>query len=602
MFDERTMRRSQIIYPFGVGAIVDLPDESVMPLSIDYWGKSGEPVYDERLQRRLNLDYFRLPPSQDEDPRGVPVIRFPRWLFCPKCRRLRPVNEWLDDYQAVKRKMWDTPRCDRCGIKLVPSRFVVACENGHIDDFPWIEWVHGPGKSCGEPRLRITTGGTTSGLAGIRITCENCGESNNMGAAFTRNIMERFGKCSGYKPWSSTPSKPVHERCDKVPRTLQRGGSNVYFPRVASSILIPPYSDSIRRVIEDNDFVKALKRQTVDPGTQNYALLVSMALQTIQETTGLPAQVVKQALDSILSPTHSVEQSEVEYRHEEYLAFTGSLKGSADSKDFQVELRSGEDYNIPACRAVTLVHRLRELRALLGFSRIHPLDRNVFLPEEEGDTSVKFRSVRDSSLERWAPASEVRGEGIFLDFDREALEAWEGTPAVQERVGMIQRALDQVTEERGFTPRSITARFLLLHTVAHILIRQLSFDCGYSSAALRERIYCDNGSGDPMNAILIYTASSDSEGALGGLVRQGIPDLLTATFAKGVNKASWCSSDPLCIESSGQGLDNVNLAACHACVLVPETSCEEMNRFLDRALVVGTLDDPSVGFFRGLVE
>ncbi len=101
-----------------------------------------------------------------------------------------------------------------------------------------------------------------------------------------------------------------------------------------------------------------------------------------------------------------------------------------------------------------------------------------------------------------------------------------------------------------------------------------------------------------MQGVLIYTASGDSEGTMGGLVRQGEPDRLPDTIERAVRKAQWCSSDPVCIESTGQGTDNANLAACHACVLISETSCEEGNRLLDRATVVGTPDDPGAGFFQ----
>ena len=139
---------------------------------------------------------------------------------------------------------------------------------------------------------------------------------------------------------------------------------------------------------------------------------------------------------------------------------------------------------------------------------------------------------------------------------------------------------------------------MLLHTLAHVLINQLSFDCGYGSASLRERLYCDfTDPSRPMHGFLIYTASGDSEGTMGGLVRQGNPGRLETTLRRALKHAAWCSSDPVCIESKGQGSDNSNLAACHGCCLLPETSCEEGNRLLDRALLIGTPERPALGFF-----
>ena len=144
----------------------------------------------------------------------------------------------------------------------------------------------------------------------------------------------------------------------------------------------------------------------------------------------------------------------------------------------------------------------------------------------------------------------------------------------------------------------ITPKHVLIHTFAHLLINQLVYDCGYGSASLRERIYSADGE-NPMSGVLIYTAAGDSEGTMGGLVRMGQPGYLETVVAKALEKARWCSSDPVCIESHGQGPDSCNLGACHSCALLPETSCEEQNRLLDRGVVIGTIDSPDAGFFAG---
>ena len=132
----------------------------------------------------------------------------------------------------------------------------------------------------------------------------------------------------------------------------------------------------------------------------------------------------------------------------------------------------------------------------------------------------------------------------------------------------------------------------------HLLIKQLSFECGYSIASLKERIYCcEESEGKDMSGIFIYTASGDSEGTLGGLVRQGRPDTFPNIFKKAIESGMVCSNDPVCSLSSGQGRDSLNLAACYSCGLLPETSCEEFNVFLDRGTVVGTFDNKELGFF-----
>ena len=150
---------------------------------------------------------------------------------------------------------------------------------------------------------------------------------------------------------------------------------------------------------------------------------------------------------------------------------------------------------------------------------------------------------------------------------------------------------------------SLRPEFVLLHTFAHLLINQLSYECGYGSSSLKERIYCEKCSdNNKMCGVLIYTASGDSEGSLGGLVRQGETGRLEDTIIAAIKNAEWCSSDPICIESPGQGPDSCNLAACHNCALLPETCCELGNRLLDRGLVVGTLENKEMGFFSRIGE
>lgn len=188
---------------------------------------------------------------------------------------------------------------------------------------------------------------------------------------------------------------------------------------------------------------------------------------------------------------------------------------------------------------------------------------------------------------------------LFVEFDRARLDTWLAqTPAILERIGHLNRMYNTRRVAQGQNPRSIIPKFILLHTFAHIMINQLAYECGYGSASLRERLYCaDDNFNEPMYGVLIYTASGDSEGSMGGLVRQGAQGTFENIVERAIQRARWCSSDPVCIESQGQGAENCNLSACHSCCLVPETSCEEGNRLLDRALLVGKPGEPEIGFF-----
>lgn len=586
------LRRSQSIAPFGVGSILDLPNESLMPMSIDYWSRNfGIVIHDERLQKRLGVNYFKMIPSREEAPdQGVPTMRFPRWLFCPKCRSFGKIDDWIARYKARngKRSQWNKPECDICRLKLIPSSFVVACVKGHIDDFPWVDWVH-RGNICSNPELTIH-GGISSGLAGIIVKCRTCGMSNTMHGAFGREV---HTKCTGYMPWLNK-----YEKCDAIPQTRQRGASNIYFPQVINSIVIPSYRDNLEREIRETLFWKAILTLK-DPVER-----VNTYARDIAEDIGRDINEVKKAMERMLTEQGGqIPVSEIDYRYDEYRLFQGLEKDYSSTRDLEIELVAGEKYQLRGIKNVTLVHRLREVRALYAFSRLHPLERHMVLDEDDEAVKVQAVFVRGKQQRHWLPGIEVRGEGIFLEFNRDLIGDWENKTSVIKRAAILNNRYKTMAEERGLLPRLITPRFVFLHTLSHLLIRQLAFECGYGSASLRERIYCNETPEQPyMAGILIYTASGDADGTLGGLVRLGKPNYLSPLVANAITSGYWCSSDPLCYESQGQGLGSLNLAACHACTLLPETSCEEFNRLLDRALVAGLPDEPGLGFLSDMVR
>ena len=603
-----SIRRTQLIMPFGVGAIVNMPDVSLMACSIDYWDKdsAGVKVYDERLQKRLRVNHFIAPASSEQYPKGLPFVYFPKWLSCPSCRSFRPISEWKKRWFAKYTNSYDVPRCDnveKCrNTKLIPARFVVACERGHIDDFPWVEWAHKKrdGGVCNNPELSIHSFGGIAGLGGISIRCDNCNFSETMAQAFSKTAFNSFRDfcCTGFKPW-----RMKHEACDEIPKTLQRGASNVYFPQIVSSICIPPYSDDLSGKIAKDKIWDLLSSQ--DGGVSESEM--PTFINNLARRLGEPIELVKKVLTRMLkaSDTDNVSmQSEIEYRYDEYQAFQGRIKdGKLDSRSFSIEIVNGSEYGIPGLKNIVLAHRLKEIRALVSFSRINPIesDESSF-SEDEKSKKVHKMPISENKDINWLPAVEVNGEGIFIQFDEQSVWNWGSNPAIQKRIVTINKRYGDMCASYGRASRTITPEFVFLHTFAHILIRQLSYEAGYSTASMRERIYCNsNAEAFPMSGVLIYTASGDSEGSMGGLVRQGRIDRLPTIIKKAINKASWCSSDPVCIESDGQGLGSVNLAACYACLLLPETTCEENNRFLDRATLVGLPGDYRIGFWHDLV-
>lgn len=594
--------------PFGTGALVDFSGQSLMAAGLDVWPDQPEcQILDDRLARRLGVEYFRAPPPPPQEGQSgayLPFVRFPLWHFCPRCRTMKEAK-WNDA---------NPPRCDsplpplRTGApacatlpenkrwRMVPLRFIVACENGHIDDFPWVLWAHSrPGQPlnevqvCDKPLLRFNYTGK-AGLMGLLVKCERCG-------ARARSLMGSAGReslkglpCSGNRPWLGPHGK---ETCNspRPPRMLQRGATNLYFPKIASSILIPPFSDPIRKIVDNTHSWSFLTSGVEEGGT-----LDQTRLRMFAELKKLDFARLKEVVTQKLTGFGLGDgtQTEEEYRHSEYRAL---LESSSDTKqDFITVKPDMDDYedNIRQyIDQIVLVKKLAETRVLTGFSRINPPPYREFDQKDRAQLSLQPKP--------WLPGVRVYGEGIFFTLKKTGISRWL-TDDISKRYSEIFANHKRIYEKLGRQPREISSKFFLMHTLAHILIRRLSYECGYGSSSLRERIYCWEGGNREMNGILIYTAAGDSEGSMGGLVEQGKPGRFELLLQRALEDALWCSTDPLCIESHGQGIDSLNRAACHACALLPETSCEEGNRFLDRVALIGTSDNPSLGFFSDIIQ
>ncbi len=619
----KPIRRSQLISPFGIGAMVDFPkDESLMPAGIDVWpsakqecpSESGWLIREERLEARLNVSHFRFPPDHREPDGGsqfanqnVPFVRFPRWHYCHHCGGMEELSAFSSTRQRCHGRPYEQQSCAGRPEKhrpfLIPVRFIAVCELGHVQDFPFMEWVHRDKPPVSECRLRLRAGRSSAGLSGITIEC-SCGQRRNLGDVFRfvegeGGPLSKLGcHCKGLRPWLGETDTSATS-CGGHLRVLQRGASNVYFPQVVSSIYLPFWAEHV-----SPDVVAVLEQSHIwallSQGTEN-GRIDRVRCQTVAGMVGVDAAKLEAAAQLKLEGRSSTGASdaigdEESFRHAEYQAICDGKVGP--DTDLYVECVQPQDYDPGVTKffsRIRLVHKLRETRALAGFTRILPPDGNL--------SSPRLQPLKLDPQIDWLPAIKVYGEGIFLELDQTAIAAWEVTvPELRPQLVRLVSNYNSVRVARQQSHRNITAKFMLLHTLAHVLINQLSFDCGYGSASLRERLYCDlSNPQKPMHGILIYTASGDSEGSMGGLVRQGKPDRLEATLRRALQRAAWCSSDPVCVESNGQGSDNANLAACHGCCLLPETSCEEGNRLLDRALLVGTPERRAFGFFADLL-
>lgn len=480
---------------------------------------------------------------------------------------------------------------------MVPVRFVIACPNGHIDDFPWVDWAHSsPGQLLGQaqicpcPLLRFNYTGKT-GLMGLLVKCEGCGaKARSLRGSAGPDALKGFA-CSGNRPWLGPAGR---EQCGSAepPRVLQRGASNIYFAKVASSILIPPFTAKSRTVVDDENSWQFLTSAKTLEGK-----IEDSRIRMLAELRKMDYDELKSAVELKLAGAgiQDAGLSEEEYRYSEYVALSAPPGGS--TQDALVlrpqNLQEYQPYVRRYFKSIVLVEKLSETRALTGFARMTPPPYREYDREDRKQLSLSPLS--------WLPAIRVQGEGIFIMLDEAALRGW-CSREIESRCQIVIDSHKKVASEMGRKERRIAPEFVALHTLAHLLIRRLSFECGYGSSALRERIYVMADGLKQMSGILIYTAAGDCEGTMGGLVRQGRAGRFEEVLQAALEGALWCSSDPLCIESHGQGTDSLNLAACHACALVPETSCEEGNRLLDRGMLVGTPDRPGLGLFSSLVN
>ncbi len=612
------VRPSQLLFTYGVGSIVDLPRLSVIVTGLEDWPTNpqyAKPIVEDRLLTAVRytlptIKKLLAPPVVADnglpvDPFdsmakvGVPVATFPRWMVCPICRLLSPLKSGLF-------KLKENPfRPDRTGYRhencnkgkmpdVVPARFLVACENGHLDDFPWVDFVH-DGEPCDSPLLRLLEFGPSGEARDLEVRCDSCGKKRRMAEAFGKKNREQMPLCRGRRPHLRDYDS---ESCGHKMRTLTLGASNTWFPVVYSSVAIPVDSGKLPQLVADHwATLKDATAPVIVGFLRNQGKLGEMAEYSDDEIWQAIATHRQQDAGEIPPP-----EDRPDLKAPEWQVFT-QYNPQLNGDDFRLQPVKPPPKYKELIAQVMLVERLREVRAMVGFTRLDAMGELT-----DPDLSV---FVEPSPLTRqpadWTPASEVRGEGIFIQFNEEKVAAWEGGTAVSQRADQFINAHKKWRAVRFIEPPEAGfpgMRYVLIHSFAHALMRQLALESGYAAASIRERIYARPAQkeGGPMAGLLIYTSAPDSEGTLGGLVSLGQPDILERHITQALEAMRLCASDPLCAEHppSREGR-TLHAAACHACQFAPETSCERGNKYLDRSLLAPTVEYDNLAFFKAVL-
>jgi hypothetical protein len=634
-------RPSSLLYTYGPGSIMDLPQFTIMPAGLDDWDRiwrrrdaPPQPIQAQRLRnvarlllRSPDLQLYPFPwqPkrgtfSGEGNDLGVPARVFPQWLRCTGCDMLallasfsytntHPFRTDLACFEHARcygrsegRRRGATRRT------AVPARYLLACIDGHLDEFPYDLWVH-RGQPCDKaefPALRMVDRTAGKGASAM-IHCDSCGLRRGMNEAQGEGGKSRLPKCRGRYPHldAFTPGG-----CGLPTQLMLIGASNLWFASTQSIIVMPrskgeragDVADQIRIALGDRlaryrDDLETL-RDVLD-GKVDVTSLSDDDLRAAAEAASAPPPSPEEQ-DQRIRQWDPVELlvPEWEYLQKEPLGPRHEDEESGltlSRRDRGADLR-------PEITRVLAVERLRKVNALIGFTRIDDLDR-------AGDLPRRLAPLARAERLAWTVATEDRGEGIFLQLDEAAVAAWEIRVLATDlwrahrdaHRRNFRRRLSETAENVDPDSRLKPPRYWLVHTLAHILIRQFAMTCGYSSASLSERLYAwPESEGRPAAAgLLICTTASDSDGTLGGLVQLSEPDRLAEAARDALYRALRCSSDPICAMRTPQDPEDfLHGAACHCCVMASETSCERANRFLDRRFLVD-LPGSSAGFFAG---
>jgi hypothetical protein len=593
------IRQSQVVTTFGPGALVDLPKYAVIIGGLEFWTPMGPAIPEPRLLAKLETILevpglaLHAPPADPQDwdapPAGITAWQFPEWFLVQHIETenggsLRRARRLVHRKELTNGKWIDEDKKKRT---VVPVRFVRACRRGHVDDIDWMGFVHDGKRDCTIRTLWIEDRGPSGDLADVVVRCDCDAERSMIDAAWLKT--GALGKCNGARPWLGGFAR---EACpDEPSRLLVRHASNAYFPQVLSVISIPGRDEELAAAVSqvwDTYLQYVTSREEVAQERQRKPPVGQALEGYTDEQVWAEMQVRRGAAAS--ASTKQVKQAELE------MLLASKEEVGTDRPDgvfFARALpRAKWASDVPdIIERVVLVHRLREVIAQVGFTRFEAIG-----PDQDGELDVGVSRAALAQEVKWLPAVENRGEGVFIGFDAAKLKVWMTQSAVKKRGEQLLRGFDCWKAEHPGSKRDFFGLpYIALHSLSHLLLTAVALECGYPASSIRERVYASESWG---YGILLYTASPDAEGTLGGLVEAG--RRIAKHLRAALEMAALCSNDPVCAHHRPDDRNEARFlhgAACHGCLLISETSCEQRNDFLDRALVVPTVENLGAELF-----
>jgi hypothetical protein len=595
------LRPSQYITTFGPGAIVETPSgphilcgtEEVLSKIQNAGIKMDDlSIRDMRLQKGLlsGDKIFKLPDSDNWDNFMHPTRRFPTWNLCVQHLDANIIHKSDEGCPVCK-----GPKREESKKSKYAIRFLVACPNGHLDDVNWRFLVHAdrnnPSGAITCPATHFLWVGSGASLSAIRIRCPVCSSQKELGEIYSSRL-----KCRGRRP--ENPGTDFEDCSSDEAIVVQRGSFQLRLPEVITSLTIPPLVTALHRILQREDMqLCILTVKTFGFTEENFLRLLNawtserkIPIQVSDQLKNVSWGDIREAIEAIDSVSGA--KTRLEYLQQEHLALTDVIETGFPPYPTEGERRPGEPVSFQvestAIRRDVLgpagdmqfrvmpIERLRVVMVQVGYRRVD-YDNNPQLSPSRGRHPL-------NADQYWIPGVEQFGEGIYIDLNpnfklqRNWYPQGSSTSEWENKISPTAGPNDLVIWN---------ALSVWWHSLSHRLINALSLHSGYSSTAIRERIYLSPTADNELRGgILLYTTQPGGDGTMGGLT--SLVPQFDHIFQLALANIERCSNDPLCEHAEIDPISKLG-AACYSCQMVSETSCEHYNGYLNRRILLDNL-------------